>query len=86
MNNLFNEDCLEALKKLPDCSVDGRKVPNASWNNLRLDPFAGSGTTLVAAKMLNRQYIGCEMSKEYCDIINARLTTIKEEKENTFFG
>jgi DNA modification methylase len=38
-----------------------------------LDPFAGSGTILVAAKKHNRNYIGFEISKEYCDIAEERL-------------
>ena len=38
-----------------------------------IDPFAGSGTILVAAKKHNRNYIGFEISKEYCDIANKRL-------------
>lgn len=38
-----------------------------------LDPFAGSGTTGVACKNLNRNYILIEKEKEYIDIINKRL-------------
>ena len=38
-----------------------------------LDPFAGSGTTLVAAKNSDRKYCGIELNKEYIDIIKRRL-------------
>jgi len=38
-----------------------------------LEPFAGSGTTCLAAKNLNRQYIGIEREKQYVDIARARL-------------
>ena len=37
------------------------------------DPFIGSGTTAVAARSLNRNYIGSEISREYCDIAEDRL-------------
>lgn len=38
-----------------------------------LDPFAGSGSSLVAAKLLGRRYLGIEMSAEYHAIASARL-------------
>lgn len=38
-----------------------------------LDPFAGSGSTLIAAKKNGYEYIGIEMEADYIDIINARL-------------
>ncbi|RLC37006.1 hypothetical protein DRH29_03235 [candidate division Kazan bacterium] len=49
-----------------------------------LDPFAGSGTTLIAAKMLNRQYIGYEINKEYYEIAKKRLQTTIYQKEFGF--
>jgi modification methylase len=38
-----------------------------------LDPFIGSGTTAVAAKRLNRQYIGIELSPDYCAMAETRV-------------
>jgi DNA modification methylase len=42
-------------------------------NDIVLDPFCGSGTTLIAAQMLKRQYVGIEINQEYCKIAASRL-------------
>ena len=38
-----------------------------------LDPFMGSGTTGIACKLLNREFIGCEINKEYFEIARKRI-------------
>jgi len=55
----------------------------SSENDLIYDPFMGSGTTAKMAIKNNRNWIGSEISKEYCDIIKERLLNeeLKQEME-----
>ncbi len=51
-----------------------------SWSDegdLILDPLCGSGTTCKVAKQLGRNFIGIEISEEYCRIARSRLKNIK---------
>ena len=55
--------------KLPETCI----LLSTKEGDLVLDLFAGSGTTGVACKNLNRNYILIEKEPEYIDIINKRL-------------
>ncbi|MDX9992519.1 MAG: site-specific DNA-methyltransferase [Anaerolineales bacterium] len=52
-----------------------------------LDPFCGSGTTLVSAKLLGRQYIGIDISKDAVELSNQRLVELtKSESQLLVIG
>lgn len=50
-------------------------------NDLVLDPFAGSGSTLVAAHLSNRRGLGFEIREDYCEIAEDRLRIIGAQPE-----
>jgi site-specific DNA-methyltransferase (adenine-specific) len=54
---------------LASCPEDG----------VALDPFLGSGTTSVAAKKLNRGYVGIEINEEYCYCAEKRLLLAEDD-------
>ncbi len=70
-NEQFNVHCtvkpLALMRKLVEIFV-----PRLD-DSILIDPFAGSGTTLVAAKEFGINYVGIEIVSDYINIINKRL-------------
>lgn len=64
---------LELIEKLIDMSIPKND------NNILIDPFLGSGTTALAAHKLGIHYLGIEIEKEYLDIANMRLESLKQQ-------
>lgn len=83
-NRLYMHDYFQT-KPSPKKGEYGHPCPKpiewADWlieratqeGDLILDPFCGSGTTLVSAKNHNRKYIGIDISETYCKISEERL-------------
>ena len=73
----FNIHCTPKPLKLMERLID-LCVPDDP-NAVVLDPFAGSGTTLVAAKNLSRTFVGIELNPKYVEIIMKRLNMNTKE-------
>lgn len=92
----FQSNILEGLPrdKTPDYNVHCTVKPLSLMEKLvemfvpptedalLLDPFAGSGTTLVAAKKLGIDYLGIEVEPSYHDIITKRLEEVSGSPQN----
>jgi DNA modification methylase len=61
---------LKLIDRLVNCSSD--------MGDIILDPFMGSATTAVSCKNLNRNFIGCELDKEYFDMAEKRIENSKQ--------
>lgn len=61
--------------QMPEAVLDRVIRVSSNPGDLVLDPFAGSGTTLVVAKKLGRRYLGMELSESYVDLCRARLSS-----------
>lgn len=88
-NAVFNEYCKSSVLRYP--TVKNKRHPtekslqlfkkiietSSNENDLVVDPFCGSGTTAVAAKLLNRRFKCCDINDDYISIAKER---INEEK------
>lgn len=78
----FNRaNCDEHPTKKPEDLFAYLIKKSSNKNEIVFDPYLGGGTTCIASKMLNRNYIGCEISPEYCKIAQERINSIS----NTLF-
>lgn len=59
------------------------RIISSTMAQVILDPFMGSGTTAVTAKKLDRDYIGIELSPDYCRLAEERLGIESSQKEHT---
>jgi DNA modification methylase len=71
----FKERTLHPCQ-MPEAVLERIVRVSSHPGDLVLDPFAGSGTTLAAAKRLGRRYLGVELSPEYAESVRARLAEI----------
>ena len=88
----WNKDCAKYLsvwRISPSSKKDGHpcsfpeEIPDrfirafSNEGDVVLDPFMGSGTVAKVAKELKRNYIGFEISPEYCKMANDRISEIE---------
>ena len=87
---LFNQNCLEVLKKLPENSIDSvvtdppyglGKEPDvvevmSSWIKEGFHEVKGTSTSVKVCKEYNRNFIGSELIKEYFDMANHKLKSV----------
>ncbi len=68
INEVIEGDCPEIMRTIPD---------NSDENDIVLDPFVGTGTTVIAAKKLGRRYIGIDIDPLYVAMTKQHLEKTK---------
>lgn len=80
MSNVFTYSNITGKKYHPtEKSVDLMKdliLNSTNEGDIVLDPFMGSGSTCLAAKELNRKYVGIEIDEKYYNIAKKRIESI----------
>jgi site-specific DNA-methyltransferase (adenine-specific) len=86
MNLVFGEwqyfaDTKQMTKATFSADIPTKAIKILTYkNDIVLDPFAGSGTSLVSAEILNRRWIGIELSENYCKVALDRVRHFIDQK------
>lgn len=83
--NKYDKDLYRHPTIKPINIIKNLIINSSNENDIVLDCFCGSGTTCVAAKELNRRYIGMEINEEYHKIAVDRLNGIEASGQTTIF-
>lgn len=65
----------------PDRLMEIPLLASTNPGDLVVDPFAGTGTTLLVAERYGRDSIGFELNPAYCEIIRRRLAAVQQRME-----
>jgi len=61
-------------------------LASSNPNDLVIDPFSGSGTTLVVAEQLGRKWLGCDLSHEYNEWAIERLESVPRKSKEEWIS
>jgi len=61
-------------------------LASSNPNDLVIDPFSGSGTTLVVAEQLGRKWLGCDLSHEYNQLAVQRLESVQRKTKEEWIA
>ncbi len=67
--------------QMPEALLRRIVLASSRRGELVLDPFVGSGTTVVAAKRLGRRYLGIDISEQYVSHVTNRLAGVEDESQ-----
>ncbi|MBC8526275.1 MAG: site-specific DNA-methyltransferase [Candidatus Cloacimonetes bacterium] len=82
---LLSREYLHTIQK-PKKLIERIVKASSNEGDLVLDPFCGTGTTLVVCQELKRDYIGFEINPELVEVCKKRLSEIKLEQEGMLYS
>ena len=83
--NKKDKELFEHLTCKPIPMIKNLIINSSNENDIVLDPFSGSGSTCVAAKQLNRSYIGIEIEPKWAKVAQDRLNGIDAHGQISMF-